>query len=181
MQWRVNIPPLTRVLLLLLLVFSVSYQILRHGINVDYTAGRFLALIPQWALFTPWVYFTATYSEQNIVTICIAAATIFYGGKYLERAWGSLEFGKFILLVTLLPNFVASLVYVFLFAISRNDQLAYVLLKTCFHRSIQILILQIASSSFRVPWHCKVLSSSHSSSSCQNTPLPFSEVQSKSE
>ncbi|KAL8773624.1 MAG: hypothetical protein Q9194_004267 [Teloschistes cf. exilis] len=129
MQWRVNIPPLTRILLLLLLVFSGSYQILRHGIDVDNTAGRFLALIPQWALFTPWVYFTATYSEQNIVTICIAGATIFYGGKYLERAWDSLEFGKFILLVTLLPNFVASLVYVFLFAISRNDNLALVVIQ----------------------------------------------------
>lgn len=122
MEWRVNIPPLTRVLLALLVAFSVSYQALRYGL--DYTAGHYLALIPQWALFTPWVYFTATYSEQNVVTILITGATIFYGGKYLERAWGSREFGKFILLVTLLPNFVASLIYVFLFAISQNDSLA---------------------------------------------------------
>ena len=128
MQWRVNIPPLTRVLLALLIGFSVSYQALRYGLaHLDYTAGHYLALIPQWALFTPWVYFTATYSEQNVATILIAGATILYGGKYLERAWGSREFGKFILLVTLLPNFVASLIYVLLFAISQNDNLAYVL------------------------------------------------------
>ena len=128
MQWRVNIPPLTRILLALLIGFSVSYQALRYGLaHLDYTAGHYLALIPQWALFTPWVYFTATYSEQNVATILIAGATILYGGKYLERAWGSREFGKFILLVTLLPNFVASLIYVLLFAISQNDSLAYVL------------------------------------------------------
>ncbi|KAL8718709.1 MAG: hypothetical protein Q9225_004190 [Loekoesia sp. 1 TL-2023] len=127
MQWRINIPPLTRVLLALLVAFSVSYQGLRYG--VDDTAGHYLALIPQWALFTPWVYFTATYSEQNILTILIAGATILYGGKYLERAWGSMEFGKFILIVTLLPNFVAALVYVFLFAISQNDDLALVIIQ----------------------------------------------------
>lgn len=124
MQWRINIPPLTRVLLVLLVVLSVSYQALRYG--VDYTAGHYLALIPQWALFTPWVYFTATYSEQNILTVLIACATILYGGKYLERAWGSQEFGKFLLVVTLLPNVFASLIYVFFFAISQNDDLAYV-------------------------------------------------------
>lgn len=124
MQWRINIPPLTRVLLALLVTFSVSYQGLRLG--VDRTAGHYLALIPQWALFTPWVYFTATYSEQNVLTTLIAGATILYGGKYLERAWGSLEFGRFILIVTLLPNFVASLIYVLLFAIGRNADFACV-------------------------------------------------------
>ncbi|KAL9638193.1 MAG: hypothetical protein Q9204_001589 [Flavoplaca sp. TL-2023a] len=130
MQWRINIPPLTRILLALLIVFSVSYQALRYGLaHLDYTAGHYLALIPQWALFTPWVYFTATYSEQNVATILIAGATILYGGKYLERAWGSREFGKFILWVTLLPNFVASLIYVLLFAISQNDSLALVVIQ----------------------------------------------------
>ncbi|KAL8972003.1 MAG: hypothetical protein Q9183_000780 [Haloplaca sp. 2 TL-2023] len=133
MQWRISIPPLTRGLLLLLFIFSVTYQVLRHGYNVDRTLGSWLILIctlsPQWALFTPWVYLTATYSEQNVVTIFIAGATILYGGKYLERAWGILEFGKFILLATLVPNFVASLIYVFLFAISRNDDLALVVIQ----------------------------------------------------
>lgn len=127
MQWRLNIPPLTRVLLALLVAFSVSYQALRYG--ADYTAGHYLALIPVWALFTPWVYFTATYSEQNIVTILIAGATILYGGKYLERAWGSQEFGKFIVVVTLLPNVLASLIYVLLYAISQKESLVLVVIQ----------------------------------------------------
>ena len=84
----------------------------------------FLALIPQWSLFYPWVYFTATFAEQNVLTLLVAGATILFGGRYLERAWGSKEFGKFVLLVTLLPNFVASLLYVFWFVITREDEQA---------------------------------------------------------
>lgn len=126
MQWRVSIPPLTRVLLALLVAISVTYQALRFGGDADPVTGHYLALIPQWALFTPWVYFTASYSEQNILTFLIAGATILFGGKYLERAWGSLEFGKFILIVTVLPNFLASLVYVLLFALSPKAEHACV-------------------------------------------------------
>ena len=124
MQFRINIPPLTRVLLALLFAISTAHQVTRYFFNgLD---PQLLALIPQWSLFYPWVYFTATYAEQNIVTLLIAAATILYGGKYLERAWGSTEFGKFVLLLTVLPNFVATLVYVFWFAITRDESRAYV-------------------------------------------------------
>lgn len=84
----------------------------------------FLVLVPQRALFQPWVYFTATFAESNIITLLPAGFTIFYGGKYLERAWESREFGKFVLLVTLISNFVASLLYVALFAITREDDSA---------------------------------------------------------
>ena len=124
MQMRINIPPLTRVLLALLLAISITHQITRYlfgGLDPE-----LLALIPQWSLFYPWVYFTATFAEQNVITLLIAAATVLYGGKYLERAWGSTEFGKFVLLVTVLPNFVATLVYVLWFAITRDDSRAYV-------------------------------------------------------
>lgn len=124
MQMRINIPPLTRVLLALLLTISIAHQITRYvfgGLDPE-----LLALIPQWSLFYPWVYFTATFAEQNVVTLLIAGATILYGGKYLERAWGSTEFGKFVLLVTVLPNVVSTFVYVLWFAITQDDSRAYV-------------------------------------------------------
>lgn len=119
---RVNIPPLTRLLLALLLAISIAHQITRYvfgGLDPE-----LLALIPQWSLFYPWVYFTATFAEQNVLTLLIAGATILYGGKYLERAWGSTEFGKFVLLVTVLPNFAATFIYVLWFAITRDDSRA---------------------------------------------------------
>lgn len=125
MQFRLNLPPLTRILLIVLGGTSIIYQVVRLN---DWTPPHdpsFLALVPQWALFRPWVYFTATFAEQNLVTLLIAGITLFYGGKYLERAWDSREFGKFVLLVTVTPNFVASLLYVLWFAITRDDDTAW--------------------------------------------------------
>ncbi|KAK4692413.1 hypothetical protein P7C71_g4784, partial [Lecanoromycetidae sp. Uapishka_2] len=126
MQMRINIPPLTRVLLALLIAISVTHQITRYifgGLDQG-----FLAIIPQWSLFYPWVYATATFAEQNVVTLLVAGATILYGGKYLERAWSSTEFGKFVIIVTVLPNVVATLIYVLWFAITRDESraLAYI-------------------------------------------------------
>lgn len=115
MQFRINIPPATRALLAVLVVVSISHQVTRQLLG-----GEFFALIPQLTIFYPWVYLTATFAEQNIITLAIAGATVLYGGKYLERAWGSLEFGKFILLVTLAPNVAATIIYVAWYAITRD-------------------------------------------------------------
>lgn len=84
----------------------------------------FLVLVPQRALFQPWVFLTATFAEPNIITLLLAGFTIFYGGNYLERAWESREFAKFVLVVTLISNSVASLFYIALFAINRDDDSA---------------------------------------------------------
>ena len=124
MQLRINIPPLTRVLLALLIPISITHQVTRFifgGLDQG-----FLAIVPQWSLFYPWVYLTATFAEQNPVTLLIAGATILYGGKYLERAWSSTEFGKFVLLVTVLPNVATTFVYVFWYAITHDERRAYV-------------------------------------------------------
>ena len=115
MQLRINIPPLTRVLLALLAATFITYQVIRTR------HPEFLALIPQLSILYPWVYITATFAEQNILTLLITAATILYGGKYLERAWGIKEFGKFVLIVTVIPYVGAAIVYLLWFAISRTD------------------------------------------------------------
>ena len=124
MQLRINIPPLTRLFLALAIVISLVFQVARLELGATQGDPDFLALIPQWSLFYPWVYFTATYAEQNIITLLVASTTILFGGRYLERAWGSREFGKFVVLVTLLPNIVASFLYVLWFAITRGDEQA---------------------------------------------------------
>lgn len=61
-----------------------------------------------------------------MITLLIAGATILYGGKYLERAWGSREFGKFLLVVILVPNLVTAFLYVLLFVVTRAHSLGYV-------------------------------------------------------
>lgn len=117
MQLRLNIPPLTRVLLVLVIIISLAFRVARsqHG-------PELLALIPQWSLFYPWVYFTATFAEQNILTLLVSGATILLGGRYLERAWGSREFGKFVLITTLIPNVASAFIYVIWFAVTRADE-----------------------------------------------------------
>ena len=65
MQLRINIPPLTRVLLVLIVVISLVFQVARFELGAAQGDPDFVALIPQWSLFYPWVYFTATFAEQN--------------------------------------------------------------------------------------------------------------------
>lgn len=115
MQIRINIPPLTRLLLAFLLVISITHQVSRYLVK---SIPEVVALVPQHSIFYPWTLLAATFAEQNVVTLLIAGATILYGGKYLERAWGSTEFGKFVLIVTLLPNVGAMVVYVIWYALT---------------------------------------------------------------
>ncbi|KAG8530981.1 uncharacterized protein KY384_004338 [Bacidia gigantensis] len=119
MQVRISIPPLTRLLLALLLAISATHQASRYIFHA--LPSELLALVPQQSVFYPWVYVTAAFAEQNLITFLIAAATILYGGKYLERAWGAAEFGRFFLLVTVIPNVAASIVYILWFAITRDS------------------------------------------------------------
>lgn len=115
---RINIPPATRFCLISLLTLSLLYNIARWR-QLDPTPGSpavtptvpYLTLIPAQFLFYPWTLLTATFVEQNIFTVLLNAATLFYGGKYLERAWGSREFAKFILAVAVIPNVVIVPIY----------------------------------------------------------------------
>ena len=174
---RINIPPLTRILIGLLLAISVTHQITRyiyHTVPVE-----LLALVPQQSVFYPWVYVTATYAEQNVITLLIAGATILYGGKYLERAWGSTEFGKFVLIVTVLPNVASTIVYILWFVVTRDAARAYVrvtsnILHGCADRFLQ------GSLTFRAPSLFKEHSLSPSSSLFRNTRSLFSRASSKS-
>ena len=141
MALRVNIPPLTRVLLLLLVGFSLLCQIATYRArgtdNANTNANPkpnpneativpWIALSPQLSLYYPWVYLTSTFAEQNLITLLISGATILYGGKYLERAWGSAELAKFLLIATLIPNVIAAILYVAAFAVSHSAALSWV-------------------------------------------------------
>lgn len=187
MQLRLNIPPLTRILLGLLLTISITYQVTRYLVPRFKT--ELLALVPQWSIFYPWVYVTATYAEGNVITLFIAGATILYGGKYLERAWGSLEFGKFVAVVTILPNVAATFIYILWFAITMDSSRAYVPqnplspITIPFCPSAILLLTQRVSSGsliFKAPYPFKELSLSPLSSLSQNIPSRFYAVSSRS-
>lgn len=81
----------------------------------------YVLLRPSQGLVFPWTFLTTTLGEDNIFTFGISGVTIYYGGKYLERAWSSLEFVKFLLVVTLIPNILCVANLVTLFAITGDE------------------------------------------------------------
>ncbi|KAI9833416.1 MAG: hypothetical protein M1826_007514 [Phylliscum demangeonii] len=129
---RFNIPPLTRLLLAALLILSFLTGALRYrqwarkgvdGQRPDDTPASailvpYLTIVPQLSLFYPWVLLTSTLVESNLFGLVITLVTIFYGGRYLERAWSSAEFGKFLLIVSIVSNVVASAIYVAWYAVT---------------------------------------------------------------
>lgn len=131
MPLRVNIPPATRIFLVSLLALSLLYNIARWR-QLDTSAGSvqttpiipYLTLVPSLFYYYPWTLLTATFVEQNIFTVFLNAATVFYGGKYLERAWGSREFSKFIVAVALIPNAVIIPIYLIWGAIGGSSSRA---------------------------------------------------------
>lgn len=132
MSLRINIPPATRICLVSLLTLSLLYNIARWR-QIDTTGGTpttsplvpYLTLVPSFFFYYPWTIVTATFVEQNIFTVLLNAATIFYGGKYLERAWGSREFSKFIAVVAVIPCIAIIPVYLIWGAVGGSSSRAY--------------------------------------------------------
>jgi len=127
---RFNIPPITRILLITLVLqsaisFAIRYPQWSSGSDV---VLPYVTLVPQLSLKYPWTFLTTTLVENNIFTFAIAGATLFYGGRYLERAWTSVEFGKFLLVASLIPNILTFGTLVILFAITGDMHWTYVYL-----------------------------------------------------
>lgn len=135
---RVNIPPATRICLVSLLTLSLLYNIARWRqiSSISATTGKtqlttpivvpYLTLVPLRLFYYPWTLLTATFVEQNIFTVLLNLATLFYGGKYFERAWSSREFAKFIVTIAVLPNVVIVPFYLLWAAIRGNPSIGYV-------------------------------------------------------
>lgn len=126
---RINLPPLTRGLLLVVVSLSALNAVLRTNkwrYSLESTpspvaatnyfsspewAIPFLVLIPTKSIRSPWTVLTGALVENNLVSMAVSASVVYFGGRYLERAWGSREFGKFVLFVTMIPNVVTFLLY----------------------------------------------------------------------
>jgi len=129
---RINLPPLTRAFLLVVLSLSALNATIRtrkwtasleetpatklatqasNYLNNPQLAVPYLVLVPLKSLRYPWTTVTAAFVENNIISLSISLAVIWFGGRYLERAWGSKEFGKFTLFVTWIPNVFSFFLY----------------------------------------------------------------------
>lgn len=124
---RINIPPLTRFLLICAVALTICNAIIRPYTDLQAPLTRigvgapYLSIVPGQSLIYPWVFVTATFVEQNLFGFAIAILTLFYGGRYLERAWGSASFGTFLLVCTVIPNLVTFATLIILFAVTRHE------------------------------------------------------------
>ena len=121
---RWNIPPVTRILLGALILQSVLSAAVRYRQWSAHSeiVVEWLTLVPQLSLFYPWTFLTTTLVEHNIFTLSIAALTLYHGGRYLESAWSSREFAKFLLVVSLIPKTLTFLALVSMFTLTRNER-----------------------------------------------------------
>lgn len=127
---RLNLPPLTRALLLTLLALSALNVSLRfrkwsaaasdpsnsltapsNYISAPQLAVPYLVLVPTHSLWFPWTFVTAALVENNIVSLGVSGVVIWFGGRYLERAWGSKGLGWFLGVATVVPNVTAFFIY----------------------------------------------------------------------
>ncbi|KAM0330537.1 hypothetical protein ACHAQA_003484 [Verticillium albo-atrum] len=121
---RINIPPVTRVALGALAIQSFLSAAIRYrqwSANSEIVIP-YLTLIPQLSLIYPWTFVSTTLVESNVFTFSVAAATLYYGGRYLERAWSSAELAKFLLISSLVPNVLTFLVSMIFFTLTRNER-----------------------------------------------------------
>ena len=131
---RINIPPVTRILLGVTVALSFLYNLARWRQISTAPLGQqespvhvvvpYLTLVPAQCLYYPWTLVTATFVEQNILNLVINGLAMFYGGKYLERAWGSKEFGMVILVGGVVPNLIALPIYVIWAGLTGNPERA---------------------------------------------------------
>ena len=125
---RLNLPPVTRITLGVLVVQSFLSAAIRYR---QWTAQShivipYLNLIPQLSIIYPWTFLTTTLVESNIFTLGIACVTLLQGGRYLERAWSSREFAKFLLVASLIPNVLTFGALVVLYSITQDENWTYV-------------------------------------------------------
>jgi membrane associated rhomboid family serine protease len=126
---RLNIPPITRIALIVLIfqsTLSAGIRYRQSSADKPDLVVPYLALVPQMSLIFPWTFLVTTLVENNVFTLAISCLTLFYGGRSLERAWTSAEFARFLLIVSLIPNLVTFGILVAFFAITGDMDWTYV-------------------------------------------------------
>ena len=119
MASRYSLPLVTRtlaVVLCFLYFLCAAYQYRIQGLGLlplygDPSLVPQIVLVPNLIIYYPWTVFTATYVEANIATLFVSGLTLFFGGRYLERAWSSSQLAALMLVIALVPNTACVVLY----------------------------------------------------------------------
>ncbi|KAK3822149.1 MAG: eukaryotic integral membrane protein-domain-containing protein [Linnemannia gamsii] len=146
--WRstfTNVPPLTKSVSTAMTVMTAlglalrlrdSMAFIGHGdAPVDdspgYAGGSedflipLLALVPVSAPYRFWTFATASFFERSIIQFVINMMTLLGCGKYLERAWGSREFFKFLAVTSVGTMLAIYFTCLFEYVVRGNEDLLY--------------------------------------------------------
>lgn len=136
---RTTIPLLTRILLLLSLLLSIVVAVVRYSTYFSLTSDQpekkldmsriyvgYLTIVPAVSIVFPWVFLISSLVEQNVVSLTITMAMLFYAGKYCERVWGTVELGRFLALVSVVPNLLVFIIYYVLFVTTGDESLEFI-------------------------------------------------------
>lgn len=116
---RYNLPIVTKILvstILFLYFLSAAYQYRTKGVGLlplygDPSLVPQIVVIPKLTISYPWTILTATYVEANIATLSASGLALFFGGRYLERAWSSSQLATLMLLIAIVPNLACMIFY----------------------------------------------------------------------
>ncbi|KAF9919447.1 hypothetical protein FBU30_011022 [Linnemannia zychae] len=84
-----------------------------------------LALVPISAPYRFWTFATASFFERSIVHFVFSTITLLGCGKYLERAWGSREFFKFLAVTSVGTMLAIYFTCLLEYAVRGNEELLY--------------------------------------------------------
>lgn len=162
---RINLPTATRSLLILLVGLTLLNVLTfpTDSFDLFLWTGRvspLLGIDPRTSFKYPWTIVTATFVERNILGLIITSLSLFFGGRYLERAWGLNEFLKFIAVICAVPNAFAFTLYLVLPYVASYS-----------YNLHELILAGTRTSPVELPF--KPASSSHSSNSSLNTPFPY--------
>ncbi|KAI8049441.1 eukaryotic integral membrane protein-domain-containing protein [Gilbertella persicaria] len=127
-----NVPSVTRALVLIVLSLSISSYVYIYRLQLEADPDTpvlsicpFIGLLPGFVIYAPWTFLTAAFYESNIVTLLLSVVILLLCGKYLERAWGSKELLKFVLVSAVLSNVVTWFGILISYYLSGDDKFLY--------------------------------------------------------
>ncbi|KAI9285755.1 eukaryotic integral membrane protein-domain-containing protein [Umbelopsis sp. AD052] len=123
-----NVPPVTRALTAAIIITSGIGLLITYTRDPEATTHNnvpVIGLVPGYWLHFPWTFLTACLYENNIFAFITSLVATLLGGKYLERAWGSKELLKFVIVTGVIPNILTWLTFIVPFYITGDDDFLF--------------------------------------------------------
>lgn len=132
---RFNLPPVTRGIGLAFVTLTCLHAYLRilggSGDGADaaptLSAGLpYLVLVPGLSWYLPWTPLTAALINRDPINLAMSALVLTLAGRYFERAWGSVEYTKFMLIIAIGPNVLCACMLATAYIITGSQDALYV-------------------------------------------------------